>query len=343
MADWSVDKFITNPEALWPQNPEPTDMTFLQAVKAWKFCYDLSDESVVGTSFSELLQIHSRYDVREEGDDARAVKLLHEKLHVPDKNNLQIRFAKIETEVNVKLPVGNIKDFQYVLMWMFKQVYKEFKELTTSFHIILIGTANSKSLDSKKSEVVEATRASDRPKPTPTTCTMYEKSACPETSNKYANRTNSPYIGSAANALLVKETGQKGWIPKPASKPTSAKRAGIPSAPLGATGRKPFEKKKDWNDNKSDLIYSLSPSSSSIDPNLLSATLYSFPKETSVKARVEALLDTGSLAGDFISEKTVNKYNFTPTQTNSQLSVCSGLDNTCHDLNTEVSHSIMNF
>ena len=50
---------------------------------------------------------------------------------------------------------------------------------------------------------------------------------------------------------------------------------------------------------------------------------------------MEALLDTGSLAGDFISEKTVNKFNFTPTQTNLQLTVCSGLDNTCHNLNTK--------
>ena len=113
----------------------------------------------------------------------------------------------------------------------------------------------------------------------------------------------------------VKETGQKGWIPKPASKPTSAKRAGIPRAPPGATGSKPFEKKKDRKDNKSELHYSLSPSSSLIDPNLLSVTLSSFPKKTSVKARVEALLDTGSLAGDFISEKTVKKFNFTPIQT----------------------------
>ena len=51
---------------------------------------------------------------------------------------------------------------------------------------------------------------------------------------------------------------------------------------------------------------------------------------------MEALLDTGSLAGDFISEKTVKKFNFTPTQTNSQLTVCLGLDNTCHNLNTKV-------
>ena len=53
--------------------------------------------------------------------------------------------------------------------------------------MILIGTANSKSLDSKKSKVVEAKKAGDKPKPKPTTCTMcgrfyYEKSACPEAS-----------------------------------------------------------------------------------------------------------------------------------------------------------------
>ena len=62
-------------------------------------------------------------------------------------------------------------------------------------------------------------------------------------------------------------------------------------------------------------------------------TLSSLPKETSVKARVKALLDTGSLAGDFISEKTVKKFSFTPTQTNSKLKVCSGLDNTCYNVN----------
>ena len=339
--DWGVDKFIANLEALWPQNPEPTDMTFLQAVKAWKFCYDISDESIVKNSCSELLQIHSRYGVREEGDDAQAVKLLREKLNVPDKTNWQMRFSKIEPEVNVKLPVSNIKDFRYVLMWMFKQLYKEYKEWTTSLHMVMTGTANSKSLDSKKSKVVEAKKAGDKPKPPLTTCTMcgrfyHEKDVCPETSNKYANRTNSPYIGSAGHALLVKETGQKGWIPKPAKKPTPAKRADVTPAPSGATGSKPLEKKKDWKDNKSKLLYSLSPSSSLIDPNLLSVTLSSSPKKTSVKARVEALLDTGSLAGDFISEKTVRKYNFTPIQTNSKLTVCSGLDNTCQDLNTKV-------
>ena len=78
--------------------------------------------------------------------------------------------------------------------------------------------------------------------------------------------------------------------------PLSLRADILPAAPLGATGSKPLppsEKKKDWKDNESELIYSLPSSSSSTDPNLLSVTLSSFPEETSVKARVEALLDTG--------------------------------------------------
>ena len=47
------------------------------------------------------------------------------------------------------------------------------------------------------------------------------------------------------------------------------------------------------------FLHALSPSSSSIDSNLLWVSLSFSPKEISVKAQVEALLDIGSLAGDF--------------------------------------------
>ena len=51
---------------------------------------------------------------------------------------------------------------------------------------------------------------------------------------------------------------------------------------------------------------------------------------------MEAPVDTGSLAGDLISEKTANKFNFTPIQTNSELKVCSGLDNTCYNVDIKI-------
>ena len=157
------------------------------------------------------------------------------------------------------------------------------------------------------------------------------KDKCPEVESKYAHKTKSLYIGSAAHSLLVKETGSKNFIPI-----TKRKIPEILPDSKEAPHKNQFGGKKNWKDNKSESIYSLSPSSPVIDSNLLSVTLSSFSKQTSVKARVWALLDTGSLAGDFISEKTINKFNCTPTQTNSKLTVCSGLDNTCHNLNIKV-------
>ena len=51
---------------------------------------------------------------------------------------------------------------------------------------------------------------------------------------------------------------------------------------------------------------------------------------------MEALLDTGSLAGDFISEKIVNKFQYTPIQTDLKYTVGSGLDNSCYSVNTKL-------
>ena len=125
--------------------------------------------------------------------------------------------------------------------------------------------------------------------------------------------------GSATHALLVKETGTRGWIPK-TNLPDKGKNANTLPTSNAAPGKKPFEKKKDWKDTRRELIYELSPSLSltPTDSNLFLVTP-SFRKETSVKAQVEALLDTGSLAAV--------KFKFTPFQTNSNVAVCSGSDN----------------
>ena len=129
----------------------------------------------------------------------------------------------------------------------------------------------------------------------------HEKNKCPEVDNKYTNKTNSLYIGWAAHSLLVKETDPNGFIPN--SKSDKRKISTTFPDSNGAPNKKQFGKKKDWKDTKREVVNSLSPSSSSIDSKLLLVSLSSFPKETSVKAQIEALFDTGSLAGDFISSK----------------------------------------
>ena len=332
--EWKRDFFISQLHALYPQNPDAIDMTFLQAVKDWRLLYDCMDETIVNKSFDSLLEIHHRYTIKEEGDEVKAVKLLHDKLHTPEKTNWTIRFLKAQSECSVSLPLCTIVDFRFVLMITFRNLYRDIKEFQLSLHLNVTGSANSKVIDSKKTQKVEPpqNRATDN-KPTCTACGRFfhVRDKCPDLESKYANKTNSLYVGSAAHSLLVKETGPRSFIPITKRK--------IPEV-LPESKETPYKKqsggKKNWKDNKSELIYSLSPSSPKIDSNLLSVTLSSLTKLTSVRARVEALLDTGSLAGDFISEKTVNKFNFTPIQTNSKLQVCSGLDNTCYNVDTKI-------
>ena len=56
------------------------------------------------------------------------------------------------------------------------------------------------------------------------------KSTSPETANNYPNQINSVCIGSAAHALLVKETGPKEWIPKFTFRPKAAGTRPTPNA-----------------------------------------------------------------------------------------------------------------
>ena len=67
----------------------------------------------------------------------------------------------------------------------------------------------------------------------------------------------------------------------------------------------------------------------------MSVTLSVLPQErTSVRMEVDALLDTGSLAGDFIAEDVVVRYNLKPVLSDTSYTVCSGLDNRCLKSNT---------
>ena len=68
----------------------------------------------------------------------------------------------------------------------------------------------------------------------------------------------------------------------------------------------------------------------------MSVTLSVLPQErTSIRMEVDALLDTGSLAGDFITEDVVVRYNLKPVLSDTRyVTVCSALDNRCTKSNT---------
>ena len=97
-----------------------------------------------------MLEIHHRYTIREDADEVKEVKLLHDKLHKPDKTNWIIRFLMAQSECSVTLPLQSIVDFRFVLMLTFRNLYKDLKEIQLELHLQLTGTANSKVVDNKK-------------------------------------------------------------------------------------------------------------------------------------------------------------------------------------------------
>ena len=56
---------------------------------------------------------------------------------------------------------------------------------------------------------------------------------------------------------------------------------------------------------------------------------------------MDALLDTGCLAGDFVARRIVDRFNIKPViNSAAKLSVCSGLDNTSYDISESVIISV---
>ena len=67
------------------------------------------------------------------------------------------------------------------------------------------------------------------------------------------------------------------------------------------------------NKKRGNLLTSSNSTTTDTTSNFMSVTLSILPQERiSVRMEVDALLDTGSLAGDFIAENVVVRYNLKP-------------------------------
>ena len=138
-------------------------------------------------------------------------------------------------------------------------------------------------------------------------------------------------VGSAGHTKLVADKGPRSYIPgAPPVVPNKTKAA--QTLPVNPT--KPST--KSWAYKKrGNLLTSSNSTTTDTTSNFMSVTLSILPQErTSVRMEVDALLDTGSLAGDFIAEDVVVRYNLKPVLSGTSYTVCSGLDNRCLKSNT---------
>ena len=115
------------------------------------------------------------------------------------------------------------------------------------------------------------------------------------------------------------------------------------SSGSSSSASKTSQPSKDWK-SKDTYVSTILPIKLHIatSPNLLPVVLtFVFQEEAKGSINVDALLDTGCLAGDFVARRIVDRFNIKPDiNSTAKLSVCSGLDSTCYDISKSVIISV---
>ena len=121
------------------------------------------------------------------------------------------------------------------------------------------------------------------------------------------------------------------YMPTDGHNPGPHKRKGSEPPPTAPAAKKPSAKKV-GKDTKGKMLASSASSSSSpqstTPPNLLPVSFVAlYQGGISDEVGVNALLDTGNLAGDFVSRRVVDRHSLKPVISDTIYTVCSGLDN----------------
>ena len=163
--------------------------------------------------------------------------------------------------------------------------------------------------------------------------------------SEFTNNQNRPYIGSEAHGRLVKATVDRDWIPNLKELKGLMSKTEQSSGPASSVA-KTSKPSKDWK-SKGTYVSTILLIKFHIatSPNLLPVVLtFVSREEAKGSINLDALLDTGCLAGDFVARRIVDGFNMKPIiNSAAKLSVCSGLDNTCYDMSKSVMISVNYF
>ena len=307
--------------------------TFLEAIRDIHIQYDMSDATVELQTITDLMNIHRHYTHRTEEDNDKTIKILLEKINDPEKIDWHPRFYKTLAKCDIALPLVDLVDFRYVLMYTFQGAYTEIANLKSSLRLIISGSPHSRITDIRRGEK----KGGYQSKPAQSLCTVcgkfsHDSKACPAKGSPCANLTPSAFVGSAGHAKLVADKGPRNYIPGAAPVVPNNKDKAAETLPVNPT--KPST--KSWaNKKRGKILTSSTSTTTDTTSNFMSVTLSVLPQErTSVRMEMDALLDTGSLAGDFIAEDVIVRYNLKPVLSDTSYTVCSGLDNRCLKSNT---------
>ena len=362
---WSVKRFC---EELKDAVPAVTEaqaqiMGFIEAITRVKLNFDLQDPLLEEETDKLLSDITDAHPDASAADELAAVAILKKRLPDSPTNWRGI----LQRRINGQTPLlDNVEAFRFVWLQQLKLCREHIATANLmggTFHYTSARQFSPQcsslfSTESKKSLPVSKKRGRSDSVETPiiecTGCGRvgHEKPSCHFTASKYFNKGNGKYVQSAAFALLKKDRPKHKDLTLPRdsllkSFPTSSSSSST-SAPTVAS-----QNKEQALNRKGMTILSVIVNDPLVKPpDPIPNYKYFFLSLPSQKAksfeernRIETLIDTGSLAGNFVLRQVLIDLNLTSAITASTCpsTVCSGLDNSCYDLKHSIKLTISYF
>lgn len=339
--------------------------TFLEKISQVVVQGSVESKDLENTLVNDLEIILLQHTDRTAEMELEAVKLLTKRLPQEGSTNWRARFS-----ANGKLMGGvlTVDDWRLNFISMFNALRKLILELT-AFGIVPQYTANSRIdrsqlTSTKPPPLPPKNQGSKRPAATPasepstksthsgcTGCgrTNHEIATCVFEKSQFFNTSGLPYWDSAVSKQLQARYPSANYIPgkkelmamESVSSGSSSSSSSSSSGPARgpSTSSAPAKKQKGMSEN-STLMSSIGAASNT---DYLSVTISPLSLQLANKSEitVKALLDTGSIAGDFIADRIISLYHLEPYVTSTTTrTVCSGLDNKCYDISRSISLNI---
>ena len=353
---WSVERFCTELNEAVPNVTEAQAqiMGFEETISRVMVNFDLQDTTLEDETDQLLSDIMDAHPNISPASQLAAVSILRKRLPDTPTNWRSILSRKVD---GIEPKFNTVEAFRFVWLNQLK-ICRE--HIATANLMGGTFTYNSTSRQYKPQiqsllsiKTTPSTKRIRDEDSTPSSCpgcgrTGHSRPDCHFTTSKYYNKGSGKYVDSTAYAALLRDrphhkdkTCPRDSLSKVASKFSTSSKS-FPSVPVSTSQNKDAFKNKKSKSTLSTIVYNTTnvPKHSVPEPNFKYFYLSCVSDQTTPKeqSKVETLLDTGSLAGNFISRKVVRDLNLqNDVVTHSCTStICSGLDNSCYKLNSTI-------
>ena len=146
---WTRENFIAHLERLISLEGT-AKCTFLEAIKALQFQFDVFYAEVEKITLRKLREINEAYPSRSVVEEEQAIKILTDKLNDPERINWTARFNKSYSVCDVATPFTNIMEWRTVLTEMFVGINLDITEMQTVIRCTITGIIHTKHVASTK-------------------------------------------------------------------------------------------------------------------------------------------------------------------------------------------------